>query len=74
MTPSELKAIRHSFGMSVDEFAALVRVEGRTVRRWEDGTREIPGTIDVLVYILENCPQARKLMGITLTVSKSQER
>ncbi len=36
MTADELKAARHTLGLSAEGFARLVRVEsGRTIRRWE---------------------------------------
>jgi len=50
MTGEELKAARLALGLSQDEFAQLVRVSsGRTVRKWEDGERQIPGPVTVLV-------------------------
>jgi hypothetical protein len=40
--PTQLKAARHSLGLSAEAFARLIRVgSGRTVRRWEAGEREI---------------------------------
>src|SRR5260370_38952960 len=49
-TPAELKAARHALGFSADGLARMVRVEdGRTVRRWEAGEREIPGPVTVLL-------------------------
>ena len=64
MTPQQLKAFRRAFDLSVEQFASVVAVEGRTVRRWEDSTREIPGTIDVLCDLLVRSPQARRLLGV----------
>jgi DNA-binding transcriptional regulator YiaG len=55
MTPTQLKAARHSLGLSAEAFARLVRVgNGRTVRRWEAGEREIPGPVEVIVELLVN--------------------
>jgi hypothetical protein len=49
-TPEALKAARHALGFSADGLARMVRVEdGRTVRRWESGEREIPGPVIVLM-------------------------
>lgn len=42
MTPAEFKAARNKLGMSVTECADFLLCEPRTVRRWEDGTRDIP--------------------------------
>jgi hypothetical protein len=65
MTPAELKAARHSLGLSADGFARLVRVEsGRTVRRWESGERDIPGPVIVLLDMLDRCDAARRLLGL----------
>jgi hypothetical protein len=49
-TPAELKAARHALGFSADGLARMLRVDdGRTVRRWEAGEREIPGPVIVLM-------------------------
>ena len=45
MTPQEIRAVRERMALSSNAFAALLGVEGRTVRRWEDGTRDIPGPV-----------------------------
>ena len=61
MTPAELKAARHAFGLSAEGFAQLVRVEsGRTVRRWESGERDIPGPVLVIVEAILNSRAVRK--------------
>lgn len=65
MTPTEylsfhdraaaFKAARKALGMSQREIAAALRVsDGRTVRRWEAGDRDVPGPAEVAVaYMLE---------------------
>jgi hypothetical protein len=59
MTGEELKAARLALGLSQDEFAQLVRVSsGRTVRKWEDGERQIPGPVTVLVALFLECADA----------------
>lgn len=59
MRPEQLKAARLALGLSQNEFAELVRVStGRTVRKWEDGEREIPGPVTVLVELFLCCPDA----------------
>jgi DNA-binding transcriptional regulator YiaG len=63
VTPAELKAARHSLGLSAEGFARLVRVDsGRTVRRWEAGERDIPGPVTVIVELLQRSPEARSLL------------
>jgi len=52
MTGEELRRARLALGLTLDEFARLVRVSsGRTVRKWEDGEREVPGPVAVLTEI-----------------------
>jgi len=52
MTPSELKHLRRKLGLSVARLATVLRVTPRSVRRWEDGTRDIPGPVQVLLMWL----------------------
>lgn len=67
MTPTQLKAARHVFGLSAEGFARLVRVEsGRTVRRWESGERGIPGPVIVLVTALQESQAVRRYFGVQL--------
>jgi DNA-binding transcriptional regulator YiaG len=52
MTGEELRRSRLALGLTLDEFARLVRVSsGRTVRKWEDGEREVPGPVAVLTEL-----------------------
>lgn len=52
-TPQSFKAGRLSLGLSCAKLAALFRVsDGRTVRRWEAGDRDIPGPAQVLMEAL----------------------
>jgi DNA-binding transcriptional regulator YiaG len=60
MTPAEIKAARKSLNLTVEGLAAILNVEGRTVRRWEDGTRAIPGTPAVLITALLRSPAVRR--------------
>ncbi len=54
MTPIELKTIRRRLGLSAQGVARLLRVsDGRTVRRWEAGDRDIPGPAKVLMWLLD---------------------
>ena len=54
-TPDERKAARRALGLSADGLARVVRIEdGRTVRRWEAGEREIPGPVTVLMEVAMN--------------------
>jgi transcriptional regulator with XRE-family HTH domain len=52
MTGEELQRTRLALGLTLDEFARLVRVSsGRTVRKWEDGERDVPGPVAVLAEL-----------------------
>ena len=49
-TAAELKAAREFLGLSADDLARVVGVEdGRTVRRWEAGDRDLPGPVIVVM-------------------------
>jgi len=50
MTPDEFRAGRHELGLSTNACARLFEVsDGRTIRRWESGERDIPGPAKVLM-------------------------
>lgn len=67
MTPAELKAARHALGLSAEGFARFVRVaSGRTVRRWEDGSQDIPGPVQVIVSALMESRAVRGHFGLHL--------
>jgi DNA-binding transcriptional regulator YiaG len=65
MTPADLRAARHALGLSAEGFARVLGVSAaRTVQRWEAGDRDIPGTVAVLIKILMESAQARKIVGL----------
>lgn len=41
---SIFKSVRHSLGWSLEATGRALCTSERTIRRWEDGTRYIPGT------------------------------
>jgi DNA-binding transcriptional regulator YiaG len=53
MTPQALKSARHALGMSINQFSHLTRVDPRSVRRWEDGSRAVPGSVETILAILD---------------------
>lgn len=70
MSPSELKSLRHALGLSADGFARLAHVaSGRTVRRWEDGSQDIPGPVVVLAEALRDSPAVRGYFGLPTTLT-----
>lgn len=57
MTPADLKSARKALGLSQAEFARAVGVASdRTVRKWEDGERDIPGPVAVICDLCERFP------------------
>lgn len=67
MTPAELKQARHQFSLSADAFARWVGAsDGRTVRRWESGERNIPGPVQVLVRAALADAGVRRYFGLKL--------
>lgn len=70
MTPAELKEARRKLGLSANAFGRMAGLRakddkpGRTVRRWEAGTSDIPGPVVVLTRLLLDCPAARVRLGL----------
>ncbi|MCW2249355.1 DNA-binding transcriptional regulator YiaG [Azospirillum fermentarium] len=63
MTPEAFKEARHTLGLSAQGMAdALGVAEGRTVRRWEAGDRDIPGPAIALlrIWLDPRCPSWAK--------------
>jgi DNA-binding transcriptional regulator YiaG len=57
LTPTDLKHARRQLGLSLNEFARAVGVAtGRTVRKWEDGDRDIPGPVITILELAEEFP------------------
>ena len=52
MIPAELKRCRKALGLSQNGLGQVLKVHGRTIRRWECGEREIPGPVEVLMLWL----------------------
>ena len=52
MTPDEFREARRKLGLSQQQLAELMCVQsGRTIRRWENGERDIPGPAQVLLAL-----------------------
>jgi len=65
MTPTELKEARRKLGLSASKMADALRVsDGRTIRRWEAGDRDIPGpaivAIEMMLLALRKKPHANR--------------
>lgn len=52
MTPDQFRAALADLGITQAGFARLAMVDARTVRRWCDGTRAVPGPVVALLRIL----------------------
>lgn len=53
MTPSEFKSIRTNANLTQEGLAKLLRLsDSRSIRRYEDGSREISGPISLLMEML----------------------
>ena len=48
MNGATLRAIRTACGYTIDQFARLVQVSGRTLSRWELDTHDVPSDVAVL--------------------------
>ena len=55
MTPAQFKAIRQRAGLKPPALATLLRIsDGRSIRRWEDGTRAVSGPVSLLMEMLDD--------------------
>ena len=58
VTPAEFRAIRRRLGLSQSQLAATLKVaSARTVRKWENAERDIPGPARVLMWLFDRHPQ-----------------
>lgn len=54
MTPNEVKAIRERAGLTQAGLSQLLRIsDGRSIRRWEDGSRAVSGPVSLLLEMLD---------------------
>lgn len=70
MTPSELKACRKALGLSAEGLARFLRLKaGRTVRRWEGGIQDIPGSTEMLLDVIVQFPEVREHFAAQLAAA-----
>lgn len=68
MTGDELRAARKRLGLTQAKLAALLGIsDGRAVRRWESGRRDIPAPIVVLLTAILTSKGVRSYFGLKLT-------
>jgi DNA-binding transcriptional regulator YiaG len=53
MTSDQFRTALADLGLSQAAFARLAMVDARTVRRWCDGTRAVPGPVVALLEIMD---------------------
>jgi DNA-binding transcriptional regulator YiaG len=63
MTPDQFRAALADLGLSQAGFARKAMVNARTVRRWCDGTRAVPGPVVALLQIM-NKPLDKPTQGL----------
>jgi hypothetical protein len=65
MTPSDFRAALADLRLSKVGFARLAMVDARTVRRWCDGTRAVPGPVVALLLMMAHYRQALETAMLT---------
>jgi DNA-binding transcriptional regulator YiaG len=53
MTPDQFRAALAELQLTQAGFARLAMVGARTVRRWCDGTRAVPGPVVALLQVMD---------------------
>lgn len=67
MTPSDLREAHRKLGLSANSAARFFEVhDGRTVRRWWSGERDIPGPVLVLTRALMKSKSVRNFFGLKI--------
>jgi DNA-binding transcriptional regulator YiaG len=61
MTPDQFRAALADLGLSQVGFARIALVDARTVRRWCDGTRAVPGPVVALLRMMMVADEWREI-------------
>ena len=56
MTSSEFKEVQRELGFTNQKMAAVLRVSLRTVEKWRQGSRSVPGPAEVALALLRKYP------------------
>lgn len=72
--PAEFRAIRERLGLSAAGMGALLRVNGRTIRKWEAGDRAIPGLAAMALGLLLRLDQAALAAALAAVAPKRGRR
>lgn len=60
MNADQFRAALAALGLSQVGFARIALVDARTVRRWCDGSRAIPGPVVALLGMMQDNPKPRR--------------
>lgn len=58
MTSSEFKEVQRELGLTNKKMATVLSVSLRTVEKWRQGSRSIPGPAEVALALLHKYPAA----------------
>lgn len=68
MTADQFRAALADLGLSLAGFARIAMVDARTVRRWCDGTRAVPGPVVALLRMMKlDTAQAERHINSSIT-------
>ena len=56
--PPDIEKIRNGFGLTQEQFAAMLGISVRTLRNWEQGRRVPEGPARVLLQVAARHPEA----------------
>lgn len=71
MTPEQLRAWRTAHGWNQTQAARYLRTTQVNISRWEQGLHEIPGAVELLLYLYQ---QPRNLRAIETFLYKSVDK
>jgi len=57
LLPPDIRRIRDNFGLTQEQFAALLGISVRTLRNWEQGRRVPEGPARVLLHVAAKHPE-----------------
>ena len=63
----DLRKARTKLGLSTEGLRVLLRMSessGATIRRWQSGEFDVPGSVQLALELLLKSPEARKVAGI----------
>jgi DNA-binding transcriptional regulator YiaG len=65
MSPEDFQIVRNRLGLSQNDMAALFGLgSARTVRRWEEGEKDIPGPVLLLLELCLELPEVREYLEL----------